>query len=358
MDESDKPSFETPASRAPQDEAVAWKRRLHAAGRDVAVHLADAADEDDAVAGRIAQARGAARGFPRRPRCTVLVVARAGRRSRRVKHLVKPDDPTRMLTARQPHRRWLPAELRLSEKAATPLGGLNLVGVLSDEQYEAGRRYQVVVGEYRVSIGIPDVGKSERLAHVMAVINLQKEALAGGLTNLVNAQNLYNSAAEVVKLVDLKNVDQFFTDPKTQTPPQPPPDPKLTRIQTQAALDAQQAQGHLALQERKAAHDAALAEQRFALDRQMALLQHELAARDQAFRHARAGGVRPPATPDASLDVPPIEASALDAGSPPQPPMGPAPPLGAALAADGEHYVPDPARPGKYLRVIPQGPTQ
>jgi hypothetical protein len=139
-----------------------------------------------------------------------------------------------------------------------------------------------------INVGLGTGGKSERLAHVMAVINLQKEALAGGLTNLVTVQNLYNSAAEVVKLVDLKNVDQFFTDPKTQPAPQPRPDPKLMQIQTQAQLDAQQAQGQLTMQDRKAEREAALAQQRFELDKQMALLQHELALRDQQFRHVQA----------------------------------------------------------------------
>ncbi len=139
-----------------------------------------------------------------------------------------------------------------------------------------------------INVGLGTGGKSERLAHVMAVINLQKEALAGGLTNLVTVQNLYNSAAEVVKLVDLKNVDQFFTDPKTQAPPQPKPDPKLMQIQTQAQLDAAQAQGQLTMLDRKAQRDAALAQQRFELDRQLALLQHELAMRDQQFRHVQA----------------------------------------------------------------------
>jgi hypothetical protein len=139
-----------------------------------------------------------------------------------------------------------------------------------------------------INVGLGTGGKSERLAHVMAVINLQKEALAGGLSNLVTVQNLYNSAAEVVKLVDLKNVDQFFTDPKTQAPPQQRPDPKLMQIQTQAQLDAQQTQGQLTMQDRKAEREAALAQQRFELDKQMALLQHELAIRDQQFRHVQA----------------------------------------------------------------------
>jgi hypothetical protein len=150
-----------------------------------------------------------------------------------------------------------------------------------------------------INVGLGTGGKSERLAHVMAVINLQKEALGAGLSNLVSVQNLYNSAAEVVKLVDLKNVDQFFTDPRTQPPPQPRPDPKLMQIQTQAQLDQQQAQGQLAMQDRKAQHDAALAQQRFELDRQTALLQHELALRDQQFRHAHQA-IAAAAGPDAA----------------------------------------------------------
>ena len=255
-----------------------------------------------------------------------------------------------------------------------------------------------------INVGLGTGGKSERLAHVMAVINLQKEALAGGLSNLVTVQNLYNSAAEVVKLVDLKNVDQFFTDPKTQAPPQPRPDPKLVQIQTQAQLDAQQAQGQLAMQDHKAQHDAALAQRRFELDRQMALLQHELALRDQQFRHMQAAVgavVGPQGAPDGNagagapgagapgaaalvaqlmdmirqmnapkrvvrdaqgrvagvepvpMPMPMSMPLTSPAGAPPVPGVPPVP--GAQLAPDGHHYVADPNRPGKYLMVAGQG---
>jgi len=137
-----------------------------------------------------------------------------------------------------------------------------------------------------INVGLGTGGKSERLAHVMAVINLQKDALAGGFTNLVSAQNLYNSAAEVVKLVDLKNVDQFFTDPKTQPPPQQKPDPSLVGIQAQAQLQQAKQQTDASHQQSKLQADAALAQQRFDLDRQKMLMEHELAVRDQQFRHA------------------------------------------------------------------------
>jgi hypothetical protein len=70
--------------------------------------------------------------------------------------LAMPRVDYRSMAALQPHRVWLPADRRLSEKAETPLGGLNLIGVISDEQYEAGRWYASVVARYRTSIEAPN----------------------------------------------------------------------------------------------------------------------------------------------------------------------------------------------------------
>ena len=155
-----------------------------------------------------------------------------------------------------------------------------------------------------INVGLGTGTRSERLAHVMSVIALQKEALAGGLTNLVNAQNLYNSAKEVTKLVGLPNVDAYFTDPKTVAPPAvsqphpPPPDPKLAEIQARMAFEERQAQAEMAAQNNKAQSELALQHARFEFDKQLALLEHELKVRDQKFRHlhcavAPAGGATP-----------------------------------------------------------------
>ena len=72
-----------------------------------------------------------------------------------------------------------------------------------------------------INVGLGTGGKTEQLAHLMSLIGLQKEALAAGKTNLVSDDNLYNAAKEFTKLVGLKNVDRYFTDPKTQPAPQP-----------------------------------------------------------------------------------------------------------------------------------------
>jgi hypothetical protein len=79
----------------------------------------------------------------------------------------RPDD--RVRTGRQPHRRSLPEADRMSEKAESPLGRLNLKHVISDEEFEAGQRYARDVGTYRASIGAPaTTAGSGRRRHCLA----------------------------------------------------------------------------------------------------------------------------------------------------------------------------------------------
>lgn len=143
----------------------------------------------------------------------------------------------------------------------------------------------------------------------MAVIGLQKEALAGGFSNLVNVQNLYNSAKEVTKLVGLPDVDRYFTDPKNQPPPQPAPDPSLTQAQAMIAIQDKQAQAEIATRNSKTQAELALAlaQQKFELDKQLALLEHDLKVRDQQFRHLQSavdGGARPAGAGETSGGTP------------------------------------------------------
>lgn len=60
------------------------------------------------------------------------------------------------MAAMQPHRRGLPEKDRLSEKAISVLGRLNLFGRISDEMLEAGRKYAATVNAYRAVIGAVD----------------------------------------------------------------------------------------------------------------------------------------------------------------------------------------------------------
>ena len=144
-----------------------------------------------------------------------------------------------------------------------------------------------------INVGLGTGGKSEQLAHMMTILGLQKEAMAAGLTNLVDAGKIYNAAKEITKLVGFKDPDRFFSDPGSQPAPQPQPDPKMIELQGKMEIEKTQAQADMAttqqkmqsdaaLAERKFQHDAQLEIQRFELDRQMKLLDME----SQREKHA------------------------------------------------------------------------
>lgn len=138
-----------------------------------------------------------------------------------------------------------------------------------------------------INVGLGTGGKTERLQQIMLLIGLQKEALANGLTNLVTPDNLYNSAKEITKILELKDTEKFFVDPKTQPPPQQPPDPKLIELQVKSQLDEKalmlkaeieklQAQADIATQDRKTQAEIALAEKKFELDKTLKLIDAQL----------------------------------------------------------------------------------
>src|SRR5262245_35743028 len=193
-----------------------------------------------------------------------------------------------------------------------------------------------------INVGLGSGGKAQQFAQTMAIANVQKPLVAGGKSNLVGDRELYNTAAELTRIMGHKNPDPFFNDPAAthpQTgqllhpppaPPQPPPDPKLLAIQARAQVDAAIAARQAQLQQQKAQNDAIhlqvktqgeieLAKIKAALDAKMTLLETHLKAA--------------------------IKAGKVQRSYPP----------GARKARDGHHYVPDPNRPGKHLLVIHHG---
>ena len=193
-----------------------------------------------------------------------------------------------------------------------------------------------------INVGLGSGGKAQQFAQTMAIANVQKELLAGGKINLVGDQQLYNTAAELTRIMGHRNPDQFFNDPTAvnpQTgqllhpppaPSQPPPDPKLLAVQARVQVDAALAAHQAQLQQQKAQNDAIhlqvktqgeieLARIKAALDAKMSVLETHLKAA--------------------------IEAGKVQRSYPP----------GAQKARDGHHYMPDANRPGKYLLVVHHG---
>ena len=170
-----------------------------------------------------------------------------------------------------------------------------------------------------INVGLGTGSKSDQLAHMTTIIALQKEALAGGLSHMVTVDNLYNSAKEVVKLVGLKTVDRFFTDPKGQTPPPARPDPGMAALQAKSEIEKTQALADIETQKAKAQSEIALAERKFELERQLRLLdaaiQRDSHSQAMAQRMAR-GLVKPRAASEVGTASEGAEATAAPSPDP------------------------------------------
>ena len=81
-----------------------------------------------------------------------------------------------------------------------------------------------------IPLGIVGASLGGMIAQTMAIANVQKELLAGGKINLVGDRQLYNTAAELTRIMGHRNPDQFFNDPMAVNPQtgqllHPPPAP-------------------------------------------------------------------------------------------------------------------------------------
>jgi len=112
-----------------------------------------------------------------------------------------------------------------------------------------------------IAVGLGSGGKAQQFAQMMALANAQKELLAGGKANLVGDRELYNSAAELTRIMGHKNPDKFFNDPEAKNPqtgellhpPVPtPPSPEEVKGKVQMAIADKQAANDAEADKRKA----------------------------------------------------------------------------------------------------------
>jgi hypothetical protein len=69
-----------------------------------------------------------------------------------------------------------------------------------------------------VSVALGSGNKDQQMMHLSQMLQFAGEAMKGGLP-IVNAQNMYNLGAALVKAMGFQNVNDFLTDP-SQAPPQ------------------------------------------------------------------------------------------------------------------------------------------
>ncbi|WP_300256831.1 hypothetical protein [Bradyrhizobium sp.] len=163
-----------------------------------------------------------------------------------------------------------------------------------------------------INVGLGSGGKAQQFAQTMAIANIQKELVVGGKINLVSDRELYNTAAELTRIMGHKNPDRFFNDPAAvnpqtgqllhppPTPPQPPPDPKLATLQARlqadqvaaahkAQIEHERAQADAIHQQVKMQAEIELARIKAGLDAKIALLDAHLKtlSHEQKLQHAQ-----------------------------------------------------------------------
>ena len=132
-----------------------------------------------------------------------------------------------------------------------------------------------------VNVGLGHGNKDQMVGHLMALLNIQKEALQAGGLGIVSPKQIYNAVAQLVKAVGLKDVDQFFMDPEKAPPQQPKPDPAMAEAQAKIQADQmaqqatlqmkqQEAQAELALEKQRAEQEIMLAREKMAAEIQLA----------------------------------------------------------------------------------------
>lgn len=97
-----------------------------------------------------------------------------------------------------------------------------------------------------VLVGLGAGTRDQKLLHLMSIAQLQEKIAGSPFANLVQPQNVYNTAAQFVQNAEFRDPNVFFTDPASAPPQQPQSDPNadaLIAIQArQQQLDAQKQQ--------------------------------------------------------------------------------------------------------------------
>jgi hypothetical protein len=92
-----------------------------------------------------------------------------------------------------------------------------------------------------VEVGLGTGNRTEQLAQLSTLLQIQREILAaGGLNGMVTPKQLHNALAKLVELSGLKTVDAYFQDPEQQPqqpPAEQPPDPNMALVQMQGQVE-------------------------------------------------------------------------------------------------------------------------
>lgn len=122
----------------------------------------------------------------------------------------------------------------------------------------------------QVNVGLGTGNKQEIIQSLQLLGSAMQQAAAAGV---VKPNNVYNAGVKLCEALDLGTGEKYFTDPATQPPPQPKPDPAI--MQAQAAIEISKQQ--LQLDAQKTA--AKIQQDQQKLEAEIAMKREDLAAK-------------------------------------------------------------------------------
>ena len=128
-----------------------------------------------------------------------------------------------------------------------------------------------------ISVGLGAGNKDQQLTHLMAIINMQKEALPAGITS---PDKIYNALAKLTQNAGFKNPEEFWTNPAENPQGQQQDKPSETEIaiQGQLQIEQQKAQAQLQQEQVRSQNDILIEREKIAAQAELERFKAQLKA--------------------------------------------------------------------------------
>jgi hypothetical protein len=129
-----------------------------------------------------------------------------------------------------------------------------------------------------ISVGLGAGNKDQQLVHLTSILNMQKEALAAGLTN---PEKIYNALAKLTQNAGFKNPEEFWVNPANtpeQEGQQDKPSEAEIMVQGQLQIEQQKAQAQLQQEQVRSQNDVIIEREKIAAQAELERFKAQLRA--------------------------------------------------------------------------------
>jgi len=129
-----------------------------------------------------------------------------------------------------------------------------------------------------ISVGLGAGNKDQQLAHLMSILNMQKEAIQIGLTS---PEKIYNALAKLTQNAGFKNPEEFWTNPANtpeQEGQQDKPSEAEIMVQGQLQIEREKAQAQLQQEQVRSQNDVIIEREKIASQAELERFKAQLRA--------------------------------------------------------------------------------